>query len=89
MTKKEFIERYYARGEFQYKAEAERVLNDILNLFGEALFLKGEVNFIGWGKFQVVERAAREAINPRTGEIIKVEARKVAKFKAGKTLRNL
>ena len=89
MTKREFMERYYTNGSFQYKAEAERVLNDILDLFGEALFLEGELNFIGWGKFQVVERAAREAKNPRTGEVIKVEARKVAKFKAGKSLRNL
>ncbi len=89
MTKREFMERYFEKGKFKYKSEAERVLNDILDLFGESLNLDGEVNFIGWGKFYVVDRAAREAKNPKTGEVIKVAPKKVVKFKVGKSLSNL
>ncbi len=89
MTKREFMERYFEKGKFKYKSEAERALNDILDLFGESLRLDGEVNFIGWGKFYVVDRAAREAKNPKTGDVIKVAPKKVVKFKAGKSLSNL
>lgn len=89
MTKREFMERYFENGNFKYKSEAERVLNDILDLFGESLHLDGEVNFIGWGKFHVVERAAREAKNPKTGETINIASKKVVKFKVGKSLSNI
>lgn len=49
--------------------------------------VKGEkVQLIGFGTFSVSERAAREGINPSTKEKIKIEAKKVAKFKAGAEL---
>ncbi len=86
MTKKDFIEKYHASGNFEYKAEAERALNDLLASFEDALIAGEEVNFIGWGKFEVVERAAREGRNPSTGETIKIAAKKSVKFKAGKKL---
>ncbi len=86
MTKKDFIEKYHAAGNFEYKAEAERALNDLLASFEEALIAGEEVNFIGWGKFEVVERAAREGRNPSTGETIKIASKKSVKFKAGKKL---
>ena len=62
--------------------------------FAKALFEKGifvskaesERNFIGWGKFEVVQKAERMGRNPKTGEEIKIEAKKTVKFKAGKTL---
>ena len=52
----------------------------------ETLKAGEEINFIGWGKFEVVERPARTGRNPKTGEEIKIEAKKTVKFKAGKTL---
>lgn len=86
MTKKEFIERYYEKESFKSKALSERILNDLLASFEEALISGEEVNFIGWGKFEVIERSARECRNPRTGEVMQISARKSVKFKASKKL---
>jgi DNA-binding protein HU-beta len=48
---------------------------------------KGDkVTLVGFGTFSVSKRAARNGRNPQTGEVIKIKARKVAKFKAGKEL---
>ncbi|MDA0912119.1 MAG: HU family DNA-binding protein [Proteobacteria bacterium] len=46
------------------------------------------VNFIGFGKFSVGERAAREGRNPKTGEVLKIKASKTPKFSAGKSLKD-
>ena len=48
-----------------------------------------EVSINGFGKFVVVEKAAREGLNPATGEKIKIKASKAPKFKASKTLKDL
>ncbi len=47
-----------------------------------------EVRLVGFGTFSVSERAATTGRNPRTGEAIEIAARKVAKFKAGKSLQD-
>ncbi len=50
-----------------------------------ATLKKGErVTLVGFGTFSVSERAARNGRNPQNGDIIKIKARKVPKFKAGK-----
>lgn len=86
MTKKEFVDLYFAKGEFETKADAEKKAAIFLNVIEEGL-LKGEnITFLGFGKFEVVERAARTCRNPKTGKEIQVEAKKAVKFKAGKTL---
>ena len=46
----------------------------------------GKVALVGFGTFSVTKRAARNGRNPQTGAVIKIKARKVAKFKAGKEL---
>jgi DNA-binding protein HU-beta len=46
----------------------------------------GKVTLVGFGTFSVSKRSARNGRNPQTGAIIKIKARKVAKFKAGKEL---
>ena len=52
-------------------------------------FKKGEkIQLVGFGTFEVGERAAREGINPRTRETIKIAAAKTPKFKAGKQLKD-
>ena len=86
MTKKEFVEVYAAKGKFETKAEAERKLNILLYLFEETLVKGDDVNFIGWGKFEVKDTPARTGRNPRTGEEVAIAAKKVVKFKAGKSL---
>ncbi len=86
MTKKEFIELINKKGEFESKAKAERTLNTILETITDTL-IEGEfIHFIGWGKFEVIERPAREGRNPQTGKPMKIAAKKVVKFKAGSQL---
>ena len=46
----------------------------------------GKISLVGFGTFSVAERAARQGINPATKKPIKIEAKKVAKFKAGAEL---
>ncbi|GLI58200.1 DNA-binding protein [Propionigenium maris DSM 9537] len=86
MTKKEFIAKFYEAGEFSSKAEAERKLNTLLETVEDVLVDGDEVNFIGWGKWEVVERAKRKVRNPQTGRKMTVKAKKVVKFKPGKKL---
>ena len=86
MTKKEFVEVYAAKGSFETKAEAERKLSSLLDLFEEVLIKGDDINFIGWGKFEVKDTPARTGRNPKTGEEVAIAAKKVVKFKAGKGL---
>lgn len=86
MTKKEFIDLYAQKGEFQSKAEAERKANAFLATLEETLVKGEEIAFSGFGKFEVSERAARTGRNPQTGEEMTIEAKKVVKFKPGKAL---
>jgi DNA-binding protein HU-beta len=48
----------------------------------------GSVSLVGFGTFEVGQRAARAGRNPRTGESIKIEEAKVPKFRAGKALKD-
>lgn len=86
MTKKDFTKMLFEKGVFSSRAEAERKFESILNAIEEVLKSGEELNFIGWGKFEVVEKAARIGRNPKTGEEIIIDAKKAVKFKAGKTL---
>ena len=85
MTKKEFIELYAEKGNIS-KKEAEKNINIFLESVEEALVKGEEVSFVGWGKWEVVERASRDVRNPRTQEMMKIAPKKVVKFKAGKLL---
>ena len=86
MTKKEFAALFAENGKFESKAEAERKLSSLLDLFEEILIKGDDINFIGWGKFEVKDTPARTGRNPRTGEEVAIAAKKVVKFKAGKSL---
>lgn len=65
-------------------------VNDMLDSFTDAVIktLKGggKVTLVGFGTFTVSKRKARNGRNPKTGEIIKIKAKKVARFKPGKEL---
>lgn len=86
MTKKEFIDLYFTKGEFTTKTDAEKKAMAFLEVIEEGLLKGEEITFLGFGKFEVVERAARTCRNPQTGKEMKVEAKKAVKFKAGKAL---
>lgn len=86
MTKKEFVDLYFQKGEFTTKVDAEKKAMAFLATIEEVLEKGDEISFLGFGKFEVTERAARTCRNPKTGEEMKVEAKKAVRFKAGKSL---
>ncbi len=71
------------------KSAAEKALNSFTGNVTKALKKKdGRVSLVGFGTFSVQKRAARNGRNPQTGESIKIKARKVVKFTAGKGLKD-
>lgn len=69
------------------KAEAERALNAVLESIKAGVKKSKSVQLIGFGTFKVAERKARNGINPKTGEKIKIKKSKSAKFSAGKAFK--
>ena len=70
------------------KEQASRVLNAVLEEITNALHRKDSVTLVGFGTFQVRERAERTGRNPKTGDAIKIAASKNPSFKAGKALKD-
>jgi DNA-binding protein HU-beta len=68
------------------KTQANAALDSFIEAVTKSLKAGGKVTLVGFGTFTVSKRAARNGRNPQTGEIIKIKARKVARFKAGKEL---
>ena len=65
------------------KAQAQKAVEATVNAVAGALKNGEKVQLVGFGTFSVVEKAAREGVNPATGAKIQIPAKKVAKFKAG------
>ena len=70
------------------KAAAGRALDAMVESITTALKNGDQVSLVGFGSFQVKDRAARTGRNPRTGEEIQIAAAKVPSFKAGKALKD-
>lgn len=87
MTKSELIEQLSEEHEILNKKEAETVINLIFDGIGEALASGDRVEIRGFGSFSVRVRDAREARNPKSGELVKIASRKTPFFKTGKELR--
>ena len=87
MNKSELIELVAAKADIS-KSSAGDALDAVLEGITGALKKGDSVTFVGFGTFSVIERAARDGRNPRTGETIKIPASKLAKFKAGKALKD-
>ena len=85
MNKTELIEKI-AAGSGLTKADSKKALDATNAAIKDALIAGDKVALIGFGTFSVNERPAREGINPATKEKIQIEAKKVAKFKAGAEL---
>ena len=66
------------------KKDAGLAVEAVFDAISEALEKGDKVQLIGFGTFDVSERAAREGRNPRTGETMKIAASKAPRFKAGK-----
>ncbi|WP_407523764.1 HU family DNA-binding protein [Lacibacter sp. MH-610] len=68
------------------KTQANAALDSMIEAVQKTLKGGGKVTLVGFGTFSVSKRQARTGRNPKTGETIKIKAKKVAKFKAGKEL---
>lgn len=87
MNKTELIAVMSERAEIS-KKDAEKALTAFTNVVTDALVDGDKVQLVGFGTFEVVERAARTGRNPQTGETIEIGASKSPKFKAGKVLKD-
>jgi len=87
MTKSELIERLSFSNNELNKKEAELIVNTIFDSIGDALIDGERVEIRGFGSFTVRERDAREARNPKSGEVVKIPSKKTPFFKTGKELR--
>ncbi|ARG96737.1 MULTISPECIES: HU family DNA-binding protein [Legionella] len=86
MNKSELIEAI-ASGSGVTKADASRVLETFMMTVTDALKRGDQVVLPGFGSFSTGNRSARTGRNPQTGATIEIKASRVAKFKAGKSLK--
>ena len=70
------------------KKDAEKALKAFVDVVTEEMKKGEKVQLVGFGTFEVSERAEREGRNPQTGKTMKIEACKAPKFKAGKALKD-
>lgn len=85
MTKADLVKKIAEAAKLS-AADAKKALDATTDSIKAALVAGEKVQLIGFGTFSVNERPAREGKNPRTGETLQIEAKKVAKFKAGADL---
>lgn len=71
------------------KKDVEAVLKSFIDVVSEELKKGEKVQLVGFGTFEVSERAAREGRNPQTGATMNIKASKAPKFKAGKALKDM
>ncbi|MCB5442517.1 HU family DNA-binding protein [[Ruminococcus] lactaris] len=87
MNKTEFIAAVAEKAEIS-KKDSEKALKAFVDVVAEQLKAGEKVQLVGFGTFEVSERAAREGRNPQTGETMTIAACKAPKFKAGKALKD-
>lgn len=80
MNKTDLVNSIAAKAELN-KQTVKAALEACLETIQEGLAGEGKVQIIGFGTFTVLEKEARDGVNPRTGEKIHIPARKVVKFK--------
>ena len=88
MTKIEFVEAVAKETEWT-KKDSEEAINAVVKAITNALLSGEKLSIVGFGTFEVVERAERQARNPQNGNAILVPACKVPKFKPSKALKEL
>jgi DNA-binding protein HU-beta len=86
LTKQDFIKRVAQRSNTTER-DATKVVEAFMETVTETLKSGDSVNFTGFGKFSAAARAAREGVNPRTGERVHIPATTVPKFSAGSQLK--
>ncbi len=88
MNKGDLVAAMASDAEISKKA-AEKALNSFTSNVTNTLKDGGRVALVGFGAFSIQERAARAGRNPQTGATIQIPASKVAKFSAGKNLKEI
>ncbi len=88
MTKSELINVIAERSDTT-KKDAEKLLSIVIDSITETLAKGEKVSIVGFGTFEVRDRAAKESKNPATGQPIHCPAKKVPAFKAGKALKEI
>jgi len=87
MTKRDLVEKLSEKaGDLSLK-DSEMIVNAIFDAMTEALASGDRIEIRGFGSFHVRRRDARDGRNPRTGEKVRVQAKKVPFFKVGKELK--
>ena len=87
MNKTELIAAVAEKAEIS-KKDSEKALKAFIDVVTDELKNGENIQLVGFGTFEVSERAAREGRNPQTGKTMKIEACKAPKFKAGKALKD-
>ncbi len=88
MNKSELVAAMAEKAGLQ-KKDAEKALAAFTEVVAEGLKSGDKIQLVGFGTFEVSERAERVGRNPRTGEEMKIPASKTPKFKAGKALKDM
>ena len=86
VTKQEFVTAVASRSGLSSR-DAQKAVDAFLDTITDTLKSGGDVNFTGFGKFSAADRAARQGVNPRTGERVEIAATRVPKFSAGSQLK--
>ena len=86
MNKAELIQAVAAKAELDKKT-ADKAVVAVIDAITEAMAAGEKVQLIGFGSFEIRERAEKQARNPKTGEVVTAPACKVPAFKAGSALK--
>lgn len=87
MTKSELIQRLAERNPHLYLRDIEKIVETVFDEITGALAKGDRVELRGFGAFSVKSRESRTGRNPRTGETVQVDAKRLPFFKTGKALR--
>jgi DNA-binding protein HU-beta len=87
MTKKELSEVLFEKMGIETKKKSEEIVEFLFDTITKTMTRGEEVAISGFGTFKVAKRAARQGVNPRTGEKIQIAASVKPKFRAGKALK--
>lgn len=88
MTKIEFVDAVAKETEWT-KKDSEEAINAVIKVITNALVSGEKLSIVGFGTFEVAERAERQGRNPKTNETITIDACKAPKFKPAKALKEL
>ena len=88
MNKTELVAAIADKAEISRK-DAEKVLAAFTETVADELKKGGKVQLVGFGTFEVSERAARDGRNPQSGEPMQIAASKAPRFKAGKAFKDM